>query len=344
MQKNEHDELLEQLHEFEAQAHPVFSSFSLSEIMKIESTLIHEFRKHGFQAELDGPRHFSIKGDGTVQKFPYARLIEKIDTNREHYADITVASVQDFILDKPLQEYNDADFYRGVRVRLRPKEEITPHAITQEFNSDMAIGLYFDSLTSQRELTKENTTHRGRLEDLFHIGYRNTFQELQDAQIDSERITPDGPPQPMAEMPNGEPINPSQSHCFYLTGESNYIASILLFLEEILSAPNSDFLKNHLESADTSHGIIFSTPADNILFIREVTSGTELMNSIGLAATLTAEAYVHAETTLSPRLHIWHEGTIETFTDLTWDEEKRQAEIQVQPTPYLLSRINEDLQ
>ena len=34
---------------------------------------------------------------------------------------------------------------------------------------------------------------------------------------------------------------------------------------------------------------------------------------------------------------------METFTDIIWGDDERQAEIQVKPSPYLMAKINEGL-
>lgn len=253
---------------------------------------------------------------------------------------------------------DDVEFFRRMRVRLEPASPeamdgdsvFSPDSPVREFTADTSIRLMLDvpSLlmvsiprSSNRSfdglsLAKTHKTHtsvpldeadladRGPVDDLYRMGYRNLWQDLIDSDLHVEEIEPNG-----------------EGKIWMFEATSPYVGSAPIFLEEIM--------QRYLPQVDTSQGLLFSMPTSSQMVVKEVTSGKELIQTIGLLATASADEYFRSPDRLSVRLHLWHEGQIETISDIKLPsavadgsfEGQAQAEIHIQPNGYLMAQINE---
>lgn len=258
-------------------------------------------------------------------------------------------------------DLDDVEFYRGMRVMLKPltavinepwsgltneldnpDEVFTRDSPLKPFTNDAVVWLSLAADGEFTPLTPDDLADRGPVKDLFRMGYRNLWQDLVDMGDDLQ-ITNYSPPQNAApqvrtvgSMPDGTPIDPSSARCWFFESDSDLVGSIPIFLEDVMD--------EYLPHVDRNNGLIFAMPMPNIFIVREVTSGADLMNTVGLMVTLAVEGFNQAIDGISPRLHLWHNGQIDTFTDIKWGEGTRQLEIQVAPTPYLMERIGEGIE
>lgn len=265
---------------------------------------------------------------------------------------------------KPLfdpSRLDDVTFYRTMRVILQPIEEAksslgsvtsAQNCPLREFSEDTAVRLALDTTelfeqspgnpykkpaaatarrsrgsrgmgwgVSSREpypLGVEDLADRGRVEDLFRMGYRNLWQDLIDSDLHVKELSPS----------EGEMV-------WAFQGSSPYVGSAPIFLEELV--------QRFLPEVDISVGLLFTMPSNSQMLVRDVTSGKELFQTIGLLATASADEFFKTRSKLSPRLHLWHEGQIETISDIKLPPPgETQTEIQIKPTAYLMSQMNED--
>lgn len=262
-------------------------------------------------------------------------------------------------------ELDDVEFYRNMRVKLQPIEQANltggdddfgPDAPVRPFSEDAVIRLSLDMPSAQsatrpdsgqgifgrrdfsrqtssrqassrrahREaghttfpLSEEHFDDRGPVEDLYRMGYRNLWQDLIDSDLHVNELSP-GP----------------KEKVWVFEGSSPYVGSAPIFLEELV--------QRYIPEMDMSTGLLFTMPSSAQMLVRNVTTGMELFHTIGLLATASADEYFKSPDKLSPRLHLWHDGQIETISDIKLPEKgERQTEIQIKPTAYLIAQMNE---
>ncbi|MGO3040530.1 MAG: hypothetical protein ACTIH6_13780, partial [Corynebacterium variabile] len=95
-------------------------------------------------------------------------------------------------------ELSEADFLRQLKVRLVAGDMLTPVAerdseqfslSTRPWTDDLVVSLVIDTPTTvmtlpDKTLEARGLTSQADLEDLWHAGYRNLWQELTEAEID----------------------------------------------------------------------------------------------------------------------------------------------------------------
>ncbi|QNH95445.1 hypothetical protein [Corynebacterium anserum] len=263
-------------------------------------------------------------------------------------------------------ELSDVEFYRSMRVKLQPIEQagltgkdddFSPDSPVRPFSEDSVIRLSLDmpsaqaatrpqrnggqspldqqprrlrealrgaSLRSQREaghasfpLSKEHFDDRGPVEDLYRMGYRNLWQDLIDSDLHVTELSPS-----------------PQEKVWVFEGSSPYVGSSPIFLEELV--------QRYIPEMDMSTGLLFTMPSSAQMLVRNVTTGMELFHTIGLLATASADEYFKSADKLNPRLHLWHDGQIETISDIKLPKKgELQTEIQIKPTAYLIAQMNQ---
>lgn len=234
---------------------------------------------------------------------------------------------------------SDADFYRAMRVRIAPLRpganadhqgayEFLKDAPVRPFAEDMTTRLCLDLDGGVFALEDADLFDRGPVEHLYRMGYRNLWQDLIDSDLAFKEVRSDS-----GVLPRQGDVEPEM--LWSIEGSSYYAGSAPLFLEELF--------ERFKPGVDLSSGIIFASPHRHLTLAREVTNGNDLMGSIGLMATMAAEEFSSSTGQISPRLHLLHMGEVTTFTDVVWGNKDRQVEIQVKPTPYLMSRISDGL-
>lgn len=396
--------------------HPVFDKLKMNQGLMLEETLVKAFNERGYHAEVNGKDVRITPPSGRPSTVHLDNLYLQVSNLRNIDADmpqVVHAFVSSLLSVRPATSYRDADFFRGMRVRLQPIDSLeweewamdalglpvtlrtesdqngpqplfrtksggigtaaqgdtqgaggagnsggssgsgddvqldsevvqplfTKDSPVQPWSEDTIVRLCFDSEESVENLNPSSLEDRGPVEDLYRMGYRNLWQELIDSDLSAVRFTPSeeqrfGASQASTLPPSMQDANAEES-CWLLETSSFFGGSIPLFLDEIM--------ERYAPEVDRSKGLIFAMPHRHLTLVREVTNGASLMNSIGLMVSITAEQYTSQPGSISPRLHLWHEGQVETFTDIIWGDDERQAEIQVKPSPYLMAKINEGL-
>ncbi|HIW95889.1 MAG TPA: hypothetical protein H9867_05315 [Candidatus Corynebacterium gallistercoris] len=354
-----------------AEPHPHFTALTFDQGMNFEHTVISAFNEHGYQADVNGTDLRITSRSGKEQHVNLTNLYREVAQLEAIDEDMDMV-VRDYVGNmmavRSAADYREADFYRGMRVRLLPiphleteswamealgltgagdvqldSEKIealfTPDSPIQPFSEDTVVHLSFDTENAVQALSPELLDDRGPVEDLYRMGYRNLWQELVDSDLKVVEFTPDAEQSfrstHVGALPPELRNNEAGESCWMIESSSFYGGSIPLFLEE--------FMDRYLPQVDRSNGVIFAMPHRHLTLVKNVTNGAELMNSIGLMVSLTAEEFSHQPGGLSPRLHLWHEGQVQTFTDIVWGTDERQAEIQVKPSPYLMAKISEGL-
>ena len=227
---------------------------------------------------------------------------------------------------------DDVDFYRRMRVALQPielaeasvdTEDFGPDSPVRPFSGDTLLRLTLDmpldgeDAHSTFPLDAEALNDRGPVEDLYRMGYRNLWQDLVDSDLHVTEISP----------------SPKEK-VWAFEGTSPYVGSAPIFLEELIG--------KFLPQIDMATGVLFTMPSSGQMLVRDVTEGMELFHTIGLLATASADEYFKSADKISPRLHLWHEGQIETISDIKMPElGEMQTEIQIKPTAYLMAQMNE---
>jgi hypothetical protein len=228
-------------------------------------------------------------------------------------------------------ELSEADFLRQLKVRLVAGDMLTPVSerdsrqfslSTRPWTDDLVVSLVIDTPTTVMTLPDKTLEARGLtseadLEDLWHAGYRNLWQELTEAEIDVNEIHGDDP----------------GANFWVIESGSFFLASAVLFLDELLPDWAPDL--------DTEAGIMVSAPHRHLLLVRAVTSGQDLLAGINTVTSVAVAQFTENPGPVSPKLHLMREGAeVLPFTDIT-DNDDGQRVIQVYPDAYLMDRINE---
>ncbi|AEK35683.1 hypothetical protein [Corynebacterium variabile] len=228
-------------------------------------------------------------------------------------------------------ELSEADFLRQLKVRLVAGDMLTPVAerdseqfslSTRPWTDDLVVSLVIDTPTTvmtlpDKTLEARGLTSQADLEDLWHAGYRNLWQELTEAEIDVNEIHGDDP----------------GANFWVIESGSFFLASAVLFLDELLPDWAPDL--------DTEAGIMVAAPHRHLLLVRSVTSGQDLLAGINTVTSVAVAQFTENPGPVSPKLHLMREGAeVLPFTDIT-DNDDGQRVIQVYPDAYLMDRINE---
>ncbi|RAV34229.1 hypothetical protein [Corynebacterium heidelbergense] len=310
--------------------HPVFTELTMRQAMAMEEQLRRSLEERGFAVEFED---YSVKfarsenQTRTMGLDNLPRLLAQLDDFDAEMPETVDEFVGNLVAAMDSPRLPDAEFYAAMRVRLAPmdqkgNEDFGKDSPLRPFSEDAFIRLVLDTEQSIQSLTTPALEDRGPVEDLYRMGYRNLWQELVDSDMSFSEYAPNKD-------------NPDEK-CWLLEGTNFFIGSAPLFLEELF--------ERNAPHVDRSNGLIFAMPFRHVTIAREVTNGSDLMNSIGLMASLAAELYTTQPGAVSPRLHLMHMGEVETFTNVVWGQgNSRQAEIHIKPNAYLMGRISDGL-
>jgi len=210
-----------------------------------------------------------------------------------------------------------ADLYARLRLRVAPtthlvpeEEEVITAATLHGFTQDTAVTLVLDTERSIQTMPLDRLRRHDDLDTLVRAARNNLRSELLDLTVH-------------AQVHPGSEEHPGARFRSFESG-SYYTASAAILLAEILPAwaPDLDF----------SRGVLFAMPTRHILLVREVTTGEDLLEGLGRLAPVAAQVAVDGSHSVSPLLHLWHDGEITTLT--SFNQEAR--ELRITPTPYLL--------
>lgn len=113
-----------------------------------------------------------------------------------------------------------------------------------------------------------------------------------------------------------------------IRGNSFYLSAAPLLLD--------DFVDMHVPQVNAEAGLLFAVPLPNFLLVREVTEGEDLAHGLHMMASgaVSLAAGAGAEASVSPRVHLWQEGHVETISEVTDGDG-----FVIQPNSYLMRRL-----
>ena len=266
-----------------------------------------------------------------------------------------------------IPQLGDADFYRGIRVRLAPISELLqeewartalgdsewvegeplPAALesrdfpVRPWGDSTAIRLCISHGGIVHDLTPALLEDRDSLPELWNMGFRNLWQELIESDIDvrtSEEM--DNKPQTNVSAANPSLLGDGQldASCWVFTGNSNFVGSLPLFLDE--------YMARRLPEVDVSAGLIYGTPHRNMTVVAEVGSGPSVAGAMSMVFTLSAENHNLHPVPLTTEVSVLHDGQIESIKQVSTQQVEGGAAVrfEIQPPEYLVKRIMEGMQ
>ncbi|MGO1380523.1 hypothetical protein ACT3TD_05065 [Corynebacterium sp. AOP36-E1-14] len=226
---------------------------------------------------------------------------------------------------------DEAEFLRQLRVRLVSRNTLdaasgTVEDSSREFTGDLLVSLVLDTpdavvTLNDDTLAAHGTATREQLADLYQAGYRNTWQELLDADVEVNEVR--------AEARQESPA----AHFHVVESDSYFLASAPLFLDELLP--------RWLPELDASAGVMVTVPHRHLMLVREVTTGQDLLDGINTMTSVALGQLAANPGPLTARLHLAHEGEFRVFTNVTTGEDGDQV-LQVEPDDYLMSRLESE--
>ena len=259
---------------------------------------------------------------------------EPVDTPRSDIARFVRTFVRTVVTDADvdIDALPDADFLRGLKVRMMPTEmlQATPGNTAgnqnfqdgvREIAEDLSAALVLDTDAAVITLNDDHLTAHGGdttdgLSDLHRVGHRNTWQELVDTPVNVTRVTGDDP----------------GARFWALDSESFFLATAPLFLDQ--------FLAWYIPGLDTSEGVLVAVPHRHLVLVREVSMGTDLLEGINAMTSAAVHQFTENPGAVSPRLYLDHNGELNAFTSVTTRDNGQQV-LQVYPDEHLMRRLNE---
>lgn len=185
----------------------------------------------------------------------------------------------------------------------------------QHFSDDLLACFVYDTGVA---ITPADTEHLAEIDDihtLARIGRKHLAAELSAADVTANYH------QAMHGLQGGG--------CWVLTSDSPYLSAAPLVMEE--------FLLHHLPELNTDDGVLFAVPQPDFLLVAEVATGPELGQDLHVlaAAAVGLASTDSTDITLSPRLHLWHGGHVETVSEIIEEE----ASFVITPGDYLTERL-----
>jgi hypothetical protein len=285
----------------------------------------------------DARQHRLIRLDGLAHRIASAPYIPSPDVTAL-VRDFVAALLTEVDAENVAEAITEAEFLRRLRVRLVSQDTLdaTPGTVadaSRDFTGDLRASLALDPADGSGTVTTLNdlalaahgTATADQLGDLYRVGYRNTWQDLDDATVEVATVDE------MAEFaePAGS-TGATAAGLHVIESDCPYLASALLFLD--------DLLPRWLPGVDTSAGVIVAVPHPRLLLVSEVATGQDLVDGINTMTTVALTELMSAPDPLTARLHLAYDGDVHAFTDVTTDEEGQQI-LQVDPDNYLLSRL-----
>ncbi|MGP9724393.1 hypothetical protein ACT3SZ_10300 [Corynebacterium sp. AOP40-9SA-29] len=225
----------------------------------------------------------------------------------------------------------EAEFLRQLRVRLVSRSALDAASgsvddSSREFSGDLLVSLVLDTpdavvTLNDDSLAAHGTATREQLSDLYQVGYRNTWQELLDADVEVNEVR--------AEDREESPA----AHFHVVESDSYFLASAPLFLDELLP--------RWLPELDASAGVMVTVPHRHLMLVREVTTGQDLLDGINTMTSVALGQMAANPGPLTARLHLAHDGEFRVFTNVTTSEDGEQV-LQVEPNDYLMSRLESE--
>lgn len=187
-------------------------------------------------------------------------------------------------------------------------------ATVAHFTTDLVTCLVLDAGVAVTPTRVAELEEVDDLDTLVRAARRNLSEELKHLDVDVVY-------QSLDEEEGGGGV-------WVVRGNSFYLSSAPLLLPE--------FLAEHLPELDPEDGVLFAVPLPNFLLLREVTEGEDLAEGLHLMASgaLSLSASSDVEVAVSPRVHLWWEGMVETVSEPAGEDG-----FLIQPNSYLMRRL-----
>lgn len=301
---------------------PLFPGLSQREAEKLRSELREKLIESGatirfdaLRGIIDHPRH----GQVTVN---LENLVGDVATSQHPKAPRVLSRtfIDSLLEGNRVAGLDTAELYAGLRLRIAPlgglvteEADVINSATLYPYTDDTAVTLVLDTERSIQTMPLERLKRIDDLNTLIRAARNNLREELFGAQVRAHVHLG-------SEERSGARFRSFESDNYYL-------ASAPIFLEEMLEVWAPDM--------DRSLGVLFAMPTRHILLAREITRGEDLLEGLGRIAPVAAHISNEGPHSVSPLLHMFHNGEVTTLT--AFDEEERG--IKITPTPYLMELI-----
>ena len=235
---------------------------------------------------------------------------------------LSSAYVNYVFADPDVAELTDAELYAGLRLRLVPAEgagggvqQVTDAAALGPFTHDTVATLVVDAPHAVQTVPLERLRALDDLESLERAATANTRDELSRAPVD-------------VRLHSGAEQHPG-ARFWSVEADDAPVSSAALLL--------SDALAWWLPKLDVSEGLLVAVPTRHSLLVRPITSGEDLIEGMTSIAASALEKALDSRHPLSPLLHVFHEGEIETIS--AWEEQERH--LRIIPTERLIWLMRE---
>lgn len=297
----------------------------------------------GFDTTWRSDGYIAARPEGKTQAPPRLIGLDNLSLQLAHVKDdVTETELADYIhnfvrtviTDVDIDNLPDAEFLRQLKARLVSQDALEAIAASaaeqdtpsfddavREFAGDLRVALVLDTDNSVMTLNDSSLAAHGtaspdELADLFHVGYRNTWQELLDTPVDANPIQGDT----------------TGARFWVIESESFFLASAPLFINELLA--------RWVPGLDISEGVIVAVPHRHVMMVREVSTGSDLLEGINTMTSVALAQFTDNPGPLSPRLHLARDGEFQAFTDITTNDDGQRV-LQVYPDDHLMERLND---
>ncbi|AGF72010.1 hypothetical protein [Corynebacterium halotolerans] len=210
------------------------------------------------------------------------------------------------------------DVYACLRVRLLPtlgldagRRELLTRTRIFDFTADTAACLALAAGRGSRPVGPAELAGHDDVDTLAVVGTRNLRAELARAQV---RVD-------LHDLGHRRP----GEYLWTVASPNPWLGSAPLVLGECLA--------RWLPEAADAEGVLFAMPTATLLLLRPVTAGEDLVAGVELAALSAHEGWLTGQLPLSPLLHLWRDGAVETVSGLGEDER-----IRITPGQWLMRR------
>lgn len=300
----------------------LFPGLSRGSAGELRSELRRTLAEKGATVRFEGPHAIIDRPRRGRVSVNLANLIADVATSQHPKAARTLsrAFVSTVLDGEHVDDFGTADFYAGLHLRIAPTENLVPEeadiidsATLHAFTEDTVVTLVLDTEQSIQTMPLERLRDVDDLDTLVRAARNNLREELLGATV-------------RAQSHFGSEIRPGARFRSFESG-SYYVASAPILLEEVLHAWAPDL--------DQSRGVLFAMPTRHILLAREISTGEDLLEGLGRLAPVAAQIALDGSHTVSPLLHMWHEGEVTTLS--SFDPQAKQ--LKITPTPYLMDLI-----
>lgn len=299
-----------------------FPQLSRHRAEQLRRELLDTVDARGGRLEVEGTRARIVREDAPPVTADLGPLIDALAGDDSPHA--VPARVEGFVRavlsERDPARMSTADVYAALRLRLLPvrgltgnQRDVVNRTKITDFTVDTAACAVLDNGHDAQPVGLDRLADHDDVATLSAAGLRNLGRELAGAQV---RVD-------LHDLGHRRP-----GECLWTLSSVNpYLGSAPLLLDELLP--------RWLPEQPLDDGVLFAMPSADLLLIRPLTRGADLVAGVELAARSAHEGWMIGEQPLSPLLHVWRNGTVETVTRLGNDHRLR-----ITPPVWLLQRAH----